>query len=596
MLVGSPVAPSDNETVPTQPRHLKRWLKALPLANPGETARLFCAALEQINARDLPPARRLELLELMRPTRRYLLDKLGRHFINRPLPLSPRGQRIAELNRRVLEDVAQGYLTAVEACRLDADALRPRHQVLAMHRALHALYQQLFHLARLYQPVPPGLWQRIHGIHALAGARGLETRTVKDPEMACGSRCTLTGIYKQACLLALADPLTLHRGDVERLARFLEERAGECTLGTTPIPDNGGHLYVVDLAADAPPAHRPREEAPQGETIRYLNPAPLLRRLRACTGAPSGPGHTVPLTSDQASRVIQAWTNTARRRFGRSPGQGEMEAAIGMDAIHRVLHGEDEGDGRPGDGPVRSREEALEALFTLAELSPPPQEQEEGISVSYLKDLPGEGSAGLWEQVARRRPMRDTEPEPPEPEPAPSPAGQITRWRIMDASAGGFRLRWNGDGLTRAQVGELLILRDRRDPKNTWRVGMIRRMIQGEDGALELGVKMLAPRALPVGVSAVTRHNGTGQPAPALLLPAIQVLGQPATLVCPTGLFQLGERVRVHMEGETREVLLPHAERQTTRFTQFRYRTAAPQESTAGRPSPRDEDRWPDLL
>ncbi|MBK1692511.1 hypothetical protein, partial [Ectothiorhodospira mobilis] len=345
--------------------------------------------------------------------------------------------------------------------------------------------------------------------------------------------------------------------------------------------------------------------------IRYLNPAPLLRRLRACTGAAPEPGHPPHLSSDQASRVIQAWTNTARRRFSRSPGQGEMEAAIGMDAIHRALRGGSEGDGRPGhghgddpeEGPARSREEALEALFTLAELSPPPQEQEEGISVSYLKDLPGEGSAGLWDQVARRRPIRDAEPEPPEPEPepAPSPAGEgITRWRIMDASAGGFRLRWSGDGLTRAQVGELLILRDRRDPQNTWRLGMIRRMIQGEDGALELGVKMLAPRALPVEVSPVPRHNGAGRPEPALLLPAIQVLGQPATLVCRTGLFQLGERIRVHLEGGIREVLLPYAERQTTRFTQFRYRTPPPrdnpQEPTAGRPSPTDEERWPDLL
>ncbi|MFP4079505.1 MAG: hypothetical protein ACLFTM_02535 [Ectothiorhodospira sp.] len=601
MLVGSPVTYNENQDVPTQPRHLKRWLKALPLANLGETTRLFSTALSRFNARELPPSERLELLELMRPTQCFILEKLGRHFINRALPLPPRSQRIAELNHQVLEEVARGYLRVVEACRLDEGALRPRHQTLAMHRALRALCLQLFHAARLYQPAPEGLWKRIHGVFALAERRGLKDQAVKDIELTCQSRCSIEETYKQACLFALADPLTLHQGDTDRLIRYLESHAGECTLGGAAIPDNGGHLYVLDLEADAPPAHVPREESPRGGTIRHLNPAPVVRRLRTCTDVEPESGRMEHLTAEQAARVIRSWTSTARRRFSRSPTQGRMEATIGVDRIHALLREGPRGKAPRRNGKDRlqplSRKEDLETLLTLADRVPSHHHQSEGISVQFLEDLPVEGSASLWDQISRGRPIRDPAGGPPEEErTGQDPWETVTHWQILDASAGGFRLCWAGDTVPRAQVGELMALRDEGTVRGPWRVGMIRWMTHREDGRLEVGVKMLAPRTLPVEISPALRHHGT-RFLPGLLLPALEVLGQPSTLVCQAGRFQAGERVKVRLEGRTQEVLLPSAETQSTRFVQFRYQPVEPPDNPRARPgSGATPPSWPEIL
>jgi hypothetical protein len=72
-----------------------------------------------------------------------------------------------------------------------------------------------------------------------------------------------------------------------------------------------------------------------------------------------------------------------------------------------------------------------------------------------------------------------------------------------------------------------------------WSAGVVRWMKSPHADDLEMGVELLAFGAAPVAVAPV-RPAGEREYQPALLLPAVEVLHRPATLLVPRGAFSLG--------------------------------------------------------
>ncbi|WP_156500092.1 hypothetical protein [Ectothiorhodospira sp. BSL-9] len=596
MLVGTPSMHLETEPFPTQPRKVKRWLRELPLANTGETTRLFYQGLTEFNRLRMPPDDRLEILELLRPTRKVIVDQLSRHFINRSLPLASRSQRIANINTDLLHEFAMGYLQVVREGSCEANRLAPRHLGLAIHRAMRALAERQFHAGRLYQPTPDGLWEQAHWLYHLAEQRQLVTKEIKDVELNSHRRSTVAHTYKQISLYSLADPLTLHQGDADALARYLEDSAHECAITTSPVADNADHLYVLDLSTDEPPAYIHGSEVSRHEAVRYLNLFPLIRQIREEVRAGSQ-GALGPLHKETAARILQAWTNNARRRFSRISRDGRIDVVLGISAIHEMIRQAiSPAPQASAVGKDQERDRAFEEL-TLERMSDSPRYESEGITVRYLADTPKDVSSSAWDTIAKGNLVTDRTTQdqsgalqPREEAPAPTP------WEVLDTSAGGFRLRWRGDMSVRAQVGELIALRDANSGREHWRPGMIRWIRSPSDAGLEVGIKMLAPKAMPVDISPVRHGRPMGRSIPGLLLPRIKVLEQQATLICRAGLFEAGERVAVTLAGRTLMVDLSAIETQSSLFTQFQFRPAQFTSAPEGETSDKNTPPWPDIL
>ncbi|EHQ52030.1 hypothetical protein ECTPHS_05015 [Ectothiorhodospira sp. PHS-1] len=158
MLVGTPmVQPPGDDALPLQPRKVKLWLKTLPLADMGETTRRLLQAVRSLNNRSLPAADRLEIMELMRPSLHMAQEHLGRHFINRSLPLPPRGLQIAHVAGELLAETSTGYLKVLRDVRgTKRTGLSSRQLTTAVYRGLCLLGTQQRHAARLYLPPPAG--------------------------------------------------------------------------------------------------------------------------------------------------------------------------------------------------------------------------------------------------------------------------------------------------------------------------------------------------------------------------------------------------------------------------------------------------------
>ncbi|MCG5511918.1 hypothetical protein [Ectothiorhodospira shaposhnikovii] len=561
MLVGTPMVQlQGDDALPLQPRKVKRWLKALPMADMGETTRRLLQALQALNGRSLPPAERLEIMELLHPSLLMVQDHLGRHFINRSLPLPPRGLQIAHIAGELLAETSTGYLRVLRDLRgIKKTGLSTRQLTTAIYQGLNMLGAQQRHAARLYLPAPPGTWQAMHELLADAEYHGILHQELTDEQ---SKQRTPAQAYLQAALLALAAPLTLRQGESDRLHRHLEAHCATCHIGSDALPDHAGMLYRIDLRSDRAPDYITPDELDNTATSRFLRIAPLIRQLRDLVRQEN----SRPLDNDLIHRALIAWTNTARRRFNRTGRAGRIDVTTGLADIHHCITRKVDADlGK------RSTDTDLTQL-SLQEIDYNLRSMEMGISVRYLADMPKDLGSSAWDSIAKGNlvtstTLPDNGTAPPSPE-TPTPQA----WQLVDSSAGGFRLRWEQPQAGRVQVGELVGLRSSHEGAGAgWQLGIVRWMMFHPATGLEIGVQILAPRSLPIMLRRAKRRLAHGQPLEGLMSPTIQVLQQATSLFCPAGAFQVDDEVAVILAGRTLSVRLTRKLAHSSRFEQFAY-------------------------
>jgi cyclic-di-GMP-binding protein len=552
---------------PTQPRKLKRWLDELPLVNMGDATRQFYEGLKLLNASELSPTDRLELLEIMRPMGNTILRHLGKHFVNRTLPLPEKSRRIAELNTAVTTELATSYTRIVN--ELTA-AGSPREKVLApaAYRAMRHWGDIVLNSWRLYETPPPGTWREIYRLYRAAEAHGVQDKPVADDTVQGRDRDHISRYFKAICLLALTHPLSLRQGETDRAAGFLARAADSAVISAEIMPDTNDGVHALDLDSDEPPAYQKAVDTPRAPAIRGINLAPLTRQIRDHLQAPANAGRD--MNRDLLGRMLEGWTRTSRRRFSRASRDDEINVVVGLPTIHAIIASELEERLTPGQRTLGIDHLALQ---TIADNVRKPN----GDEASFLSQSDALGDAQAWDMVGRGNVITETYVGHP---PVASPITavgirndetQARPWQMVNASAGGFCLRWRGQETSRAQVGELIGLREKEGTHYQWRVGVIRWMLNKSNRGLEIGVQVLAPKTLLVRME----HSRMGQPVgdgvDGLLLPSIKTIQQPPTLLAPAGRFRVGDEVLVTLGNRSLRAKLAGVGEHTSLFVQYRY-------------------------
>ncbi|MCG5500425.1 hypothetical protein [Ectothiorhodospira lacustris] len=549
-----------DDALPLQPRKVKRWLKALPLANMGETTRRLLQAIRELNGQALPAADRLEIMELIRPSLLMAQDHLGRHFISRSLPLPPRSLQIAHIAGELLAETSAGYLRILRDIRgMEKTGLSNKQLTTAIYQGLRMLGTQQRHASRLYLPAPPGTWQAMHELLAQAEDYGLLHQVTADEQT---RQRTPAHAYLQIALLALAAPLTLRQGESDRLYHYLEEHGVLCRIGPDALPDSVGMLYRIDLSSDRGPEYITQDEMDGAEKNRFLQIAPLIRQLRDMARG----GDNQALDNDLIHRTLVSWTNTARRRFNRAGRAGRIDVATGLTGIHRCITRKI--NAHPGNEPANTVYDNL----SLQQIDNNLHSLDMGITVQYLADMPKDLGSSAWDSIAKGNLITgntfadaDTDSMQPDHSSLPQP------WSLVDSSAGGFRLRWEKPQAGRVQVGEIIGLRNHDGACVSWLLGIVRWMMLHPETGLEIGVQILAPRSLPITIRRAKRRLAHGQPLEGLMSPTIQILQQATSLFCPAGVFQVGDELAVNLAGRTLPVRLTRKLEYSSRFEQFTY-------------------------
>ncbi|RCX26161.1 hypothetical protein [Thioalbus denitrificans] len=500
-------------------RSLQTWLESLPLSDAGASAGPLVARLAGINRQRAEARERFDALELLRPVAQEIAATLQADSL-RP---SARGIPLPEA-QALQRELSDGYKLVAEAQAGSRSLFQDRILVpTALQRALYHLSERLTCAWRRYDRLPARTWLDIHRIYDYATREGHAATRIKDAMVPGTGETSIEDTYKRILLLALANPYALRPQTLERLQQQLWLWSDSARI-QGPYGRDG--LFQITLGLDLPPTHRYTDPQP-GEDTRILDTTELVQRLERLLSQGEHTASPQPLSGTTLRHLIHAWGEQPVRRFPRAERVLRLEVVLGLSTTHGLLERQEtQGRGRGA----------------------------------------GTGSGGAGNPVLRRSeiPVRSGDGQPT------GTAGRICS--TLDVSLGGYCLRWEGDRPPGLQVGEVVALSRPDNPvlSRRWYVGVVRWLQQSRDGALAVGVELLAPGARPLELRRL-RQGENAALLKGLLLPELRNVGQPASLLLPGSGYHGGEPIELRREGFTIRVRLHEGIAGSDSYRQFTF-------------------------
>ena len=530
--------------VETDPKYARAWLASLPLADSAESAREIYQALYTLNRQELDVARRFELMELYNSPVASVTTALEPYFSRAALPLTSKKRQLAEFIRQLHMEMSYGY----KGCLQDLEKQRVRWGkktlwAKTLQRAMHYLGEVLLHSYQVYMPYPLEVWRETHAIYRYAMEHDLATEVV-DTAATEAAKTTLAHDYTRILLLGLSNPYQLPQNECRQVQRFLHHWGAKASLrGNLEVPHPAGH-FLVDMTTDSPPVAFPRDVQFQAnQDLILLDATELLRtiqffiqRLKKGDSARTlslGVECLDSVCLEILQRMMRTWGLIPRRQYSRIQRSGPAFVCTGIPALHFFAGGQ-----KPFAPPAdRSRNETPDDRFIL------PAHIQEDISRETRDE--DEDFIPLDEPVAVG-PM--PAPDGWESRASSGDAFRVDRWQIRDTAPKGMQLVRQGNSHTYVRVGDVVGIQQM-DEIGRWSAGVVRWMKSPEADNLEMGIELLAAGVKPVAVAPV-RGASVGEYQPALLLPAIETLRRPATLLLSRGAFSPGSNLLVAEEEE----------------------------------------------
>lgn len=590
--------PPGTDSFDTRPAQLEQWVSQLPALNVGETTRQLFSAVIEMNRLEISAAQRFKALELLRPSIRNVLEAMQKHYVGQPLPLQDKSRKVVELSEALLNQLATGY----RICVVDEGAknvfLKDKKLLaIAIHRALSHLGEVLLKAFQVYSPYPAGVWQNLHELYALAEERSLTHIRIKSERIEPGAD-TISGAYKQILLLALACPYRLRQGEVSQIYGALKQWSDLVSLEEFVEPKSPDQIFITSLESDDPPTYLVlRHHHYHRKNCRLLDTEKLSEAVRAeLTALHKKAERATPLNESVLRRLMLSWGVMPKRKYHRSTYESSAIVAMGLSPIHYFISGDE------AISP-ESHEQASPALqdrahFSAGETREQRQEQPDVWDLKTTRRWKADESEVHKVDFVEEETMQ---PTPPAREEASVHAEYSTHiWKMVNVSAGGYCLLWDSKESTDAQVGELIGIRESKDPDSFHLALGIVRWMKSPDKGVELGVQMLSPGAVAVATQVVRKDREVGFMR-SLLLPEIRQLSQPATLLTPSLPYQVGDTVNVNSHGKIARVQLTKLLENTGLFSQFQFTPLdengdGQQDEAATRLSPEDfEALWKEI-
>ncbi|HET9482996.1 MAG TPA: hypothetical protein VFO79_03495 [Xanthomonadales bacterium] len=469
-------APGSN-SFKTDPKTVRAWADALPLANASATARLLYNALRETNALRIDPLQRIHLLETLRMPIQQVADTVDRQIVGSSFPLPPQKRALGDIAQDFQRELALGYRIAlVEICGSDGRVpfLRGKPVALALQRLIAHLGAQLAKAYLVYSNPPAGIWQTMHDAFAFARESRLDDKPVEDP-LLCNATLTPRDSYSHALLLAVSNPYQFSQRDIGDAYRATQVWASACRIVEQ------GHdreLQAVALDADRGPGYLHDERRNAGALVVGFETRALeqllereLQMVRGVSGPISFRLKNAPAVSvhvELLNRLLASWRPPAHRDRVRLPGMYVVETLVGLSSLHYHLAGRMDFDTFSRYGRARSSSQIT------------------------MSDRP-EGAN--WAVHAEG-------------------AHDVFCARVLDHTRHGYRIEWESVEAVRARVGETvgIALPAEFTEEQDWMVGVIRWMRIDGDGRVEAGIELLAREARAAALRAID-VNGTVKPA-----------------------------------------------------------------------------------
>lgn len=507
------------------------WQQALPLSNPIQAQAQLLRQLHLLNRYSLPGDIRLAMLETLRESIHFVQGEVAKKYSGKPLPLTPPDQAALDAAHGLWQALITGYLRCLEAFQAgDAgvqDSLRAQAAMLCQ-RALGALADDQVDLVRAGHQPGSAHWRLAHTLYVSAEALGV-TRTPVEDALRASQPMTPATAYAELMLLSAASLHEISPRQQQWVMHWARRWAGKLKIQAT-LPDlkTPALPLCVDLEGSTPAGFK----LLTGPGVRWLDTTELRRSLKkrlillakgdpADTPARLGLGEDCqqPSCGEVLRRIYPRWVKGGiQRRYARHPMSGACRFVAGVDVIHYYLSGHQPFK-PPGSADTDDLRRQRDELATFGRIT---TRFEEEYSRSQGYQLEN------WEV--------------------------IEDWGLLDQSSGGLLLvRPLKQVGGRLGIGQLVAVQ----PAGTsgLLLGVVRwAQISGDN--LSAGIQLIPGEPVPAAV------RGTGVMAtqekykPAFLLPPLEALDLPVSIILPPGCFKPDRIVEVWTATATCQIKL----------------------------------------
>ncbi len=451
------------------PGQVRAFLSGLPGGDPKRSARLLIARLVALNGASMPARARLRALGMFRDHVDWLLPQLEIRVAKVTPPIAAPLREAAYAIEKLLKELAAGYSRAVfETPRswLPMGLRKKIHVPLTRAMDFHA--RRLALSQRLYARSPSGVWIELHRLFQLARECGVASQEIESP------RTSPLRVYRDALLLAFAEPSKLMHGDFSRVQGYLAAHAELAEIVAGRKFDEPLCVFAIDPRRDKPGiAYAKRGDAGFENGALVLLTHRLVERLdsqlkRLRGGIPPGtlglPEEArMPAYRELMERLAVHWRGERKPRTARTRFHPRVELWVGLREIWRSLR--------------------AEAPFETPQA-----------------DI-----------TARELPVRASD------------------WIIVNESSRGFALKFMSGALPPISVGEIVAVKPKEGSAAF--VCLVRWVQSNGPEHFEIGLQQLAPFVLPAVYRAGERKPVAAEPV--LFLPQVPAQKRASAIVAP---------------------------------------------------------------
>ncbi|CAA0117023.1 Uncharacterised protein [BD1-7 clade bacterium] len=570
---------------------LGQWVNNLPVADLSASLKMLFSALKEVNQLQATPAIRLDLLETLRQPLFLALERLSRHFLNQPVLLPERPEKIATLHQNVLTELANGYMLTAKQSQAKMNALLKKPSAAlasAVYEALEVMRHQLFCDYQLYRAENKGFWRKIHHLYQIAHSFKLHEKVIRHEH-----GHTIDSKYRELLLWGSIKANQLRQDDLRRLLPLVSDWALKVTIA--PLSEQQSSL-IIEPTSDHGPVFLRFFQGNQSARASSLETSELIDHLKALkdpllvNANNNNPKEKLP--ENLLNHLILAWGVVSDRTFMRLESNSQLTMCIGLSTTHYfvaertpfgqlVLGNEDEHVTMQADA---------ETLTLLDENTLPPDGSDprfqgrEFQSDAEDKDVWNE----TYFHTANKKVEENKQAAQVEMESivyhmrqgltqSNISADQYQHYdvNIINMSPGGYCLGWEDIAPSAVKAGEIIGIKT--DLYKHWHIGAIRWVKQFDNKSLRIGVELISPSATAFGAKRVT-DSGADDTAylRVLYLPEVKANGHPPTLITPTLSFREGQHLVLVKKGRETPIILEKLITSSGCFSQFSFSQTKP--------------------
>lgn len=451
----------NNPILLAETRHAKieSFISGLPFGDPIRAATDLIEELQALNSQKVAYANRLNALELYRPAGLQIFLDLIPHFTHASLPISKNEQAFADTAALLWQEFALGYKAALmELQNKILNISNAKSSAIVIQRAIHAIKEQMLVGYLTYKTPDNDMWGELHQLYFSAAHQNAERLTLPDSTQP-NNESSVSLVYIQACLMALANPSHLSGTDIIKTSAYITRTAHLASLRALGLIENPAGVFLIKLDGKSPPVPFSKNQSvPDSETDILLLTVDLARtihnHIKSLQNGIALENHIFPDAAnehhlDLLKQLIKHFGKPPVRIFHRSKKTDGVEMNIGIRAVHYGL--------------------SKEPKFThpLSTITSP----------------------------------------------------RASRWQILNASAGGYSLRKFNSSQAAVHVGDIVAIKNIKAMQ--WEIAIVRWANINPLNQLDVGLQLISPRVDAASVS--NGKGGTSSEALLLPeLPAIK--------------------------------------------------------------------------